>query len=165
MALLRNRLGMLRPDSLGRAIDQCRAKFTARAASAYLYWFTWQTPLLDGRPRAFHGAEIPFVFDSVANAGVIAGPVTAESQGLADKISATWASFARDGRPTVPGGPAWTPYDSRSRPTMLLDDACRMADDPRGEERRTMLAFGSQQEAYGRTVEGAPRSSQPVPRA
>jgi len=30
------------------------------------------------------------------------------------------------------------------------------------ERRRTMLAFGSQQEAYGRTLEGAPRSSQPV---
>jgi para-nitrobenzyl esterase len=137
----------------------------AGGAPTYMYVFNRETPVLSGRYFAPHAEEIPFVFDSLANAGVIAGPVTPESQLLADRVSATWASFAREGRPTVPGAARWTPYDSRSRPTMMLDDDCRMASDPRGEERRAMLAFGSQQEAYGRTVEGAPRSSQPPPRA
>ena len=134
----------------------------AGGAPTFAYVFNRETPVLSGRYFAPHAEEIPFVFDSLANAGAIAGPVTAESQALADRVSAIWAAFARTGVPAAPGLPTWSPYDSKRRPTMLIDDACRMADDPRGEERRTMLAFGSQQEAYGRTLEGAPRSSQPV---
>jgi para-nitrobenzyl esterase len=137
----------------------------AGGAPTFMYVFNRETPVLSGRYFAPHAEEIPFVFDSLANAAGIAGPVTAQSQALADKVSAVWANFARDGKPSGPGVPAWSPYDSRRRPTMLIDDACRMADDPRGEERRTMLAFGSQQEAYGRTVEGARGASQPAPRA
>ncbi len=33
---------------------------------------------------------------------------------------------------------------------MILNDKSMMVDDPRGEQRKFMLAFGSQQEAYGR---------------
>jgi hypothetical protein len=47
------------------AIAQARSKGALHQAPAYLYWFTWQTPILDDRPRAFHCAEIPFVFDNV----------------------------------------------------------------------------------------------------
>ena len=47
------------------AIKQCKAKAALGKAPAYLYWFTWQTPILDGRPRAFHCAEIAFAFDNV----------------------------------------------------------------------------------------------------
>ncbi len=41
------------------AISQAKAKAALNRAPAYLYWFTWQTPVFDGRPRAFHCAEIP----------------------------------------------------------------------------------------------------------
>src|SRR5690606_7284481 len=100
-------------------------------------------------------------FDSLANAEVIAGPVTAEAQALADQVSALWASFARDGVPTAPGMPAWTPYNSQARPTLMIDTQSRMADDPRGEERRVMLQYGSQQGANGREVSGVRRRARP----
>jgi para-nitrobenzyl esterase len=129
--------------------------------NTWMYVFNRETPVLSGRYFAPHAEEIPFVFDSVANAAVIAGPVNSESQALADKVSALWANFARNGVPSGSGVPAWPTYDSHRRPTMLLDDKCRLAEDPRCEERRIMLAFGSQQEAYGRTVAGAQRSSLP----
>jgi hypothetical protein len=69
---------------------------------------------------------------------------------LADQVSALWAKFARRGVPSAPGVPVWKPYDSAKRPTMILDDQSRMADDPRGEQRRLMLSFGSLHEAFGR---------------
>ena len=43
------------------AVTQADRKAALKAAPAYVYQFNWQTPLLDGRPRAFHCAEIPFV--------------------------------------------------------------------------------------------------------
>src|SRR4029450_10195623 len=38
-------------------------KTSLHAAPAYVYVFAWKTGVLDGRPRAFHRSEIPFVFD------------------------------------------------------------------------------------------------------
>jgi para-nitrobenzyl esterase len=46
------------------AIAQATAKAALGGAAAYLYWFTWQTPVLNGRPRAFHCSEIAFAFDN-----------------------------------------------------------------------------------------------------
>ena len=54
------------------------------------------------------------------------------------------------GVPSAPGVPAWTPYDSARRPTMILDDRPHLQDDPRAAQRKLMLALGSQQAANGR---------------
>jgi para-nitrobenzyl esterase len=116
----------------------------------FMYVFERPTPVDGGRYFVPHAEEIPFVFDSLKNGAGIVGPLTPEAQALADKVSALWANFARNGVPSAPGVPAWTPYDSRRRPTMIIDDAPHMQDDPRGDQRRFMLAFGSQQEANGR---------------
>jgi para-nitrobenzyl esterase len=134
----------------------------AGGGKTYMYNFYRETPVLGGRFFAPHAEEIPFVFDSLAKGGVIAGPLTPEAQKLADKVSALWANFARNGVPSAPGVPAWTPYNSAKRPTMIIDDQSRMEDDPRGEQRKLMLSFGSQQEANGRSVAGAQRSSRPA---
>jgi para-nitrobenzyl esterase len=122
----------------------------AGGGKTWMYNFYRPTPVDGGRYFVPHAEEIPFVFDSLAKGAVIAGPVTPESQHLADQVSALWASFARDGVPSAPGIPKWTPYNSKTRPTMIIDDVSKMENDPRSEQRRTMLAFGSQQEAYGR---------------
>jgi para-nitrobenzyl esterase len=133
---------------------QAGLRADAGGGKTFMYVFNRETPVLSGRYFVPHAEEIPFVFDSLANARVIAGPVSPEAQALADTVSALWASFARDGVPSAPGVPAWTPYDSQRRPTMMIDDRCAMADDPRGEARRLMLAYGSQQAAYGRSPAG-----------
>jgi para-nitrobenzyl esterase len=122
----------------------------ASGAKTYAYCFYRQTPVHGGRYFVPHAEEIPFVFDSLANAPGMVGPVTPEAQALADKVSALWASFARTGVPAAPGMPSWTPYDTSTRPTLIINDESRMEGDPRGEERRLMLSFGSQQEANGR---------------
>jgi len=39
-------------------INQATRKAQQNGAPAYVYWFQWQTPVLDGRPRAFrYGAS------------------------------------------------------------------------------------------------------------
>ena len=46
------------------AILQAERKSALGTAPAYQYLFAWHTPMLDGRPRAFHSCEIAFVFDN-----------------------------------------------------------------------------------------------------
>jgi carboxylesterase type B len=48
------------------AVKQATAKAALNGAPAYLYWFSWQRPMFDGRPQAFHCAELPFVAASAA---------------------------------------------------------------------------------------------------
>jgi para-nitrobenzyl esterase len=129
---------------------QAGMRADAGGGKTYVYVFERPTPVAGGRYFVPHAEEIPFVFDSLANGETIVGALTPEAQALADKVSALWANFARDGVPSAPGVPAWTPYDSKARPTMILNDTCRMQADPRAEQRKLMLAFGSQQMANGR---------------
>jgi para-nitrobenzyl esterase len=124
----------------------------AGGGKTFMYVFERETPVYGNHYFVPHAEEIPFVFDSLKNGAGIVGPLTPEAQALADKVSALWANFARNGVPSAPGVPAWTPYDSKARPTMILNDECRMQGDPRGEQRRFMLAYGSQQEANGRAA-------------
>ena len=124
----------------------------AGGGKTFMYNFYRQTPVFGGRYFVPHAEEIPFVFDTLAQGAGIVGPATPEAQALADKVSALWANFAKTGTPQAPGIPAWTPYDSARRPTLIIDDHSRMADDPRSEQRKLMLSYGSQQEAYGRML-------------
>jgi len=57
------------------------------------------------------------------------------AQALADRVSSTWAAFARNGDPANEAIPAWPAYTAARRATMLLDDDCRVVDDPDGEVR------------------------------
>ena len=47
-----------------------------------------------------------------------------------------WGSFARTGNPNHPGLPHWSAYDSTRRATMILNNECKMVDDPHGTEQR-----------------------------
>ena len=86
------------------AIEQCERKAAQNAAPAYLYWFTWQTPVLDGRPRAFHCAELPFVFNNAVRCETMTGGGR-EAIALAERMSDAWVRFARTGDPNGAGLP------------------------------------------------------------
>ena len=119
------------------AIDQCKAKAALGSAPAYLYWFTWQTPLLDGRPRAFHCAEIPFVFNNAVRCETMTGGGP-EARLLAERMSDTWVRFARTGNPNHPGIPAWSPFTAAGVETMIFDNEPHLAVDPDGEEQTSV---------------------------
>ena len=117
------------------AATQAERKAAQGAAPAYQYLFTWQTPQLDGRPRAFHSCEIAFVF----NNGDLCINLTGgrpDALALAEQMSRAWVSFARTGDPNHAGLPKWSPYTAAQRATMVFDTHCEVRNDPEGEGRR-----------------------------
>lgn len=124
---------------------QAERKAAQGAAPAFYYAFYRETPVEGGRYHVPHASEIPFIFDNLDKAVSIGGQPTPAAQKLADTMSAAWASFARDGDPNHAGMINWPKYNGQTRPTMMLDETLRVENDPRSEQRRKMLAIGSQQ--------------------
>jgi para-nitrobenzyl esterase len=119
-------------------VKMARLKHELRAAPAYAYYFTWQTPILDGIPGAWHTADLQFCFDNTKRCEQGTGN-TPEAQVLGKKMAASWAAFAAVGNPSIPGL-SWEPTNSETNRTMILDNQCHMADDPDGEARGILLA-------------------------
>jgi para-nitrobenzyl esterase len=113
-------------------------KHALNAAPAYTYYFTWQTPIFDGLPGAWHTAELQFCFDNTKRCEQGTGN-TPEAQALAKKMASSWATFAATGNPGLPKL-NWQPTDPKTNRTMIWDNECRMADDPDGEARKILLA-------------------------
>jgi len=109
-------------------------KFAQGAAPAYLYYFAWKSPAQSGRLRAPHTVEIPFVFDNTETPRVMTRSPQAKS--LAAKVSAAWIAFARSGNPNHSRLPAWSPYDTQKRSTLVFDNQCALVSDPAGAERK-----------------------------
>lgn len=118
------------------AVAQAQLKAAQNAAPAFMYLFAWQTPLLDGRPRAFHCSEIPFVFYNTDLSGFATGGGH-EARTLAAKVSDAWINFARHGDPNHPGLPAWPKYDTAG-PVMVFDNTCEVKNDPDRELRKAV---------------------------
>ena len=119
-------------------VKMARLKHEQNAAPAYAYYFTWQTPILDGIPGAWHTAELQFCFDNTKRCEQGTGN-TPEAQALAKKMASAWATFAGTGNPSLPAL-TWTPTDPNSNKTMIWDNECRMADDPEGEARKIIAS-------------------------
>jgi para-nitrobenzyl esterase len=119
------------------AVRQAALKAAQGGAPAYLYWFAWDSPVLDGRLHSFHCADLPFVFDNTDRCDHMTGGGP-EARALAARISTAWVQFARTGDPNHGGLPEWPPFDAARRPTMILDDACAVEGDPDGEELKAL---------------------------
>jgi para-nitrobenzyl esterase len=119
------------------AIKQAERKAAQNAAPAYLYWFGWKTPVLDGRPRAFHCAELAFVFynTDLCAQSTGGGP---EARELAGRVSDAWIQFARTGNPNHPGLPKWPPFTAANGETMIFDTKCEVKNDPDRQERQVL---------------------------
>jgi len=112
-------------------------KAAQHGAPVYQYYFTWRSPVRDGKLRTFHTLEIPFVFDNVDACQSMTGSGQ-DRYALASKISGAWTAFARTGNPNHPGLAHWPAFDETKRAVMILNDKCEAVDDPYGDARRTL---------------------------
>ncbi len=99
-----------------------------RHAAVWMYSLDWQSPAHDGRVKAHHAMDLPFVFDNTEVADTTAGAPGARE--LAARIADTWIGFARHGRPDNPALPAWPAYTPDERATMVFDHQCSVVLDP-----------------------------------
>ena len=105
-------------------------------AAVWMYRFDWETPAFGGRLKSPHSMDVPFVFDTLG--AISRAHAKPGAQDLADRVSATWAAFARTGDPNNKSIPAWPAYATSTndkRTTMLFNDECRVVADPDGEVR------------------------------
>ena len=119
------------------AVTQAERKAALGAAPAYLYWFTWGSPLFEGRPGSCHGLEMAFTFDNseVGDYMTGGGP---RAKALAGKLSGAWVNFARTGNPNHAGLPAWPAFSAEKCPTMFFNDVCQVLENPDTEERKML---------------------------
>jgi len=109
---------MFRPGAVLQANTKAAVK---GGAPVYMYYFAYQSPVMDGKYKAIHCSELPFVFNNIARCEEMSGG-TKEAYVLADKTSQAWINFARTGNPNHAGLPKWEPYTVEKGTTMFFDN-------------------------------------------
>lgn len=104
--------------------------------NAYMYLFTYRTPVQGGRYGATHALEIPFVFGTLNDTeyGVYPKRDEINSQ-ISEKMMDSWISFARTGNPSHAGISEWPTYDTENRYKILFGNETKVEKDPLREER------------------------------
>jgi para-nitrobenzyl esterase len=95
-------------------------------AKTFMYEFAWPSSYQNGDYGAYHGLELPFVFNNLSNLtgerGML-GPKGAP-QSLADKTQDAWVQFAKT------GNPGWDAYTTGERKTMLINTTWQLQTNP-----------------------------------
>lgn len=102
------------------AIECAQARTRYGGAPSYIYQFGWNTPILDGMPRAYHGSELPMVFANADRAAHATGGGP-DAHDIETQVADAWIAFARSGRPHHTAIPAWPPVSTERVPTMIFD--------------------------------------------
>jgi para-nitrobenzyl esterase len=108
----------------------CEVRNVARAAVGvnrppvwrYFYTHRFHNDAFLNSYRAFHTAELYFVFGNFNGVfGIDYIPTSAERT-FSNDLMGYWARFAATGDPNGSGATAWPPYDATSDPMLRLDD-------------------------------------------
>ncbi len=131
-------LAIATATSMGNDVVTIADRKSAQPAPVYRYRCDYESnfPIkgTDTTLKAGHATEITLKFLSYDQSGLEGNSPTLA--GAAHNMSALWASFARDSKPSAPGQPAWPVYDTSNRATMLIDAECKVENDPNAVERQ-----------------------------
>jgi len=111
---------------------------SAQPAAVYRYRYDYESnvPIAGTTTtlKSCHASDIGPTFYNYDQRGLHGtGP------GLPDasrNLSALWTSFARTGKPSARGVPEWPKYNTKTRPTMLVNSTCTVVNDPDAEIRK-----------------------------
>lgn len=92
-------------------------------APVFMYLFTWESPILDGKYKSMHCMDLPFVFNNIRRSQTLTGGGE-NALVLAHKISLAWINFAYSGNPNHDGLPYWPEYTKKNGATMFFDNTC-----------------------------------------
>ncbi len=110
-------------------IRVAEARAAAGTPGTWMYRFDYPEPQDNHGLGACHGAEIPFVFDTITLEEAHPRIGAAPSQAVADQVHQVWVDFI------TRGDPGWAAYDTGRRTTALLAGEINAAEDPAGDER------------------------------
>jgi para-nitrobenzyl esterase len=112
-----------------RAISFAEQRVSA-SQPTWMYWFTWQTPAMDGILGCCHALDIPFAFGNLEAPGaeMFLGDGS-DRQPIADRFTAEITQFAHHGHPS------WSQYDTDTRATLRIDEKTELILDPEQEIR------------------------------
>jgi para-nitrobenzyl esterase len=122
------------------AVTQQAELKSAQKAPVSMYYITWHTPDRDGKQKSLHTLDLPFATGTVDGAQSMTG-TGPERYALESKMSQAWAAFAHSGNPNHKGLPNWPKFDTKTRATMILDNECKVVNDPNGPERRALASL------------------------
>lgn len=102
----------------------------ALTAKTFMYEFAWPSSVANGTYGAYHGLDIPFVFNNLNNLsgprGML-GPQGAPPE-LGNKMQDAWVQFAKT------GNPGWDAYTKAERKTMLINKTWLLQTNPHSRE-------------------------------
>ena len=96
------------------------------SGKTYMYEFAWPSSVANGTYGAYHGLELPFVFN---NLDIVTGErgmvgVQGAPPELGDKMQDAWVQFAKT------GSPGWDAYNTTDRKTMLINKTWLLQSNP-----------------------------------
>jgi para-nitrobenzyl esterase len=111
------------------AIRVGEARADRGTTNTWTYRCDHPEPADNHRFGACHGAEVPFVFDTIGRDEL--QPLIGDnpSQAVADTVHDVWVRFITTGQP------GWAAYETTSRITALLSDVINAVSDPAADER------------------------------
>ena len=94
----------------------------AHSDNVWMYRFDYPSPALDGRLKACHSLDIPFVFGTfdLSDMKRFCGEGE-EVARLSEFVMSKYLAFARSGSPDAEATPRWPKYDLERRSTMTFD--------------------------------------------
>jgi len=106
-----------------------------QGSPAYAYQLDWGSPEDGGKWGAFHTLDIPLMFGTLTAQGSRTGDGESARR-VSSTMQQALLAFARTGDPNHSGLSRWEPYTLPRRQTMVFNVESKLADDPRGAERR-----------------------------